>query len=184
MIRDFCCKNTPMKKLFLSVMLFAMTLCCAARGDEFTPPANGAYTEKQLTEAIGVSKDLLDIASAAGKAVEGTKSTAVALATIARTDAKYKEALAKHNLSEAEYNWISGQIWTAYGTLIQVDTFNGEQAQKDFADQQKKQADALDVAKKKLADLEAAQKSGKRVLSADERASIIDNAKSDEQSAT
>jgi len=167
---------------FVFVMLIGLVSVRAFAAD-FAPPKDGVYSEKQLTEAIAVSKELVDSATAAGKAVEGSQSAALIIATMAKTNEKYQASLAKHGLSEAEFDWIKEQMWTAYGVLMQVDLFAGEQAQKDFDAQLKKQTAALDAAKKKLADVQAAQKSGKKILTDDERKTIVENARSDEQSA-
>lgn len=172
-----------MKRILCCSLLCVMSMTMSLRGADFSPPKDNVYTEKQLTESIAVTKEWMDTLNAAGKAVEGTKSSAVVLATIAQTDEKFKATLAKHNMSQEEYNWIRDQMLTAWGVLIQVDTFAGEQAQKDFGEQMKKQSDALEASKKKLADLEASQKSGRKILTPDERNSIIESAKSDEQSA-
>ena len=173
-----------MKNVFAICFIIALFSGVALGADDFAPPKDNVFSEKQLTESIAVTKDWMESAKAAGKAMEGSQSTALALATIAQTDQKFKDALAKHNLSQGEYSWISEQAWTAYGVLVQVDMFDGDQAHKDFADQMKKQTDALAAAKTKLADLDAAQKSGRKILTSDERASIVESAKSDEQSAT
>src|SRR4051794_36280038 len=100
MIGRFCCKSSAMKQIICCVIAVVMSTTALVRAADFTPPKDNVYTEKQLTDTIAVSKEWIDTANAAGKAVEGSQSTALVLATMARTDQKFKDALAKHNLSQ------------------------------------------------------------------------------------
>jgi hypothetical protein len=87
-----------------------------------------------------------------------------------------KDALARQGLSQDEYNWIGGQVWQAYTVVMMEDVF-GKQAAEALAEQKKKQTEGLEQAKARLAALTDAQKSGKRVLTKEEREAKVQEAK-------
>src|SRR5262245_45639558 len=96
-------------------------LTAVARGDDWQPPKDGVYTEKQFTSYVQVQKGLIDTARAAGKAIEGSQSSAAALAMLYRTSEKFKASLAAHGMGEAEYEWVGGAVWKAYGQVMRDD---------------------------------------------------------------
>src|SRR5579872_5308345 len=85
---------------------------------EWQVPRDGAVTEKQLANYLQVQKEALDTWRAAGKAIEGSQSSAAAIALALRTDEKFKASLASHGMTPDEYSWVGSQVWQAYSTLI------------------------------------------------------------------
>ncbi len=167
-----------MKRFSFIVMLLIGV--AGARG-EFTPPANNIYTEEQLTNYIGAVKDWMDYLKAAGKALEGSKSGMAALSVYAKTDQKFRDSLAKHHLEEAEYTWLADQVFKAWGGLTIQEAL--EQSGKEV-DQQIKDTDAKIAEQKKI--IEARQdalKTGRRIMTKEQRDSAIESAKSEKQSA-
>jgi hypothetical protein len=135
-------------------------LATAVRADDqFEPPKEGVFTEKQFNAYCEVTKEWLSTSQAAAKAMEGSKSGLGALSVMAKTDQRFKDSLAKHGMSDSEYSWVAGQVWEAYTVTVMVDTL-GKQAAEELQNQTKKTDDDLAQQQKKLAELEAAQKAG------------------------
>ncbi|MDB5330056.1 MAG: hypothetical protein JWP03_1207, partial [Phycisphaerales bacterium] len=153
----------------------------AAQAAGWTEPKDGAFTEKQLTNYIDTMKEVMASWKAAGKALEGGQNGFAAAAVLARTDAKTKEVMAKHGLAEDEYNWLSGKVFEAWGGVIMQNV--SEEADKQMTAQTKLTQDKIAAGKQKLAAYEKALKDGRRVLTPEERESIIKSAKDDQQSA-
>ncbi|MDB5289453.1 MAG: hypothetical protein JWL69_694 [Phycisphaerales bacterium] len=153
----------------------------AARAAGWTEPKDGTFTEKQLTNYIDTMKEVMASWKAAGKALEGGQNGFAAAAVLARTDAKTKEVMAKHGLAEDEYTWLSGKAFEAWGGVIMQNV--SEEADKQMTAQTKLTQDKIAVGKQKLAAYEKALKDGRRVLTPEERESIIKSAKDDQQSA-
>src|SRR5437762_7003422 len=102
----------------LFVIAIVALLSPRARAEDFKPPGNGVFTEKQFTNYMDVTTEWLAASQAAQKAVEGAKTGASALAVYAKPDQKLKDSLAKHGLSEDEYSWIAGQAWESYSVVM------------------------------------------------------------------
>jgi hypothetical protein len=170
-------------RLSVAALAFGLMVvhATAARAAEWTEPKDGVFTEKQLTAYIDTMKEVMASWKAAGKALEGGQNGFAAAAVLARTDAKTKEIMAKHGLSEAEYTWLAGKVIEAWGGVFIQNAM--EEADKQMATQTKTTADKIAASKQKLAAYEKALKDGRRVLTPEERESIIKSAKDDQQSA-
>src|SRR5438270_13313538 len=86
----------------LAVVLSATAPFARAAGnDDWQPPKDGLFTEKQLTNYTGAFKDWQDLMKAYGKALDGSKSGAGALVVIAGMEDKFNEIVKKHDLKRA-----------------------------------------------------------------------------------
>lgn len=167
--------------LFLVLALLVMLLDAPVQSAAWQPPQDAVYSEKQLTNYIDIQKQAIDNLKAAGKAIDGTQSSALALAVVMRNDAKFKELLAAHAMTQEEYEWVSARTWEAWGAVM-VDKMISD-GQKALTEQKKSNEAKLADLKDKLATYEKSQAQGRRVMTKDERQSAIDSAKSDQQSA-
>jgi hypothetical protein len=163
------------------IALFVILLSVASHAsvaDEFKPPEDGVFTEKQFLNYVAVTSEWLATSQAAGKAMEGSQSSAGALAVLAKTDEKLRASLEKHGLSEDEYSWIAGKAWEAFGVATMQDTF-GKQANDNLAEQMKETDKELARLQARLDQYEAAQKAGRKVMTTEERQAVIDAAKAE-----
>lgn len=149
---------------------------------EWEPPKDGVVTEKQVAGYLQMTREIMQALKASGKAVEASgNNAAAAMAIYANTDARFKAALAKTGMTEAESRWVGERVWEARSSLMMQEVVTNAKAQ--MADAAKKNAADQSAAKAKVAAYEAAVKSGRKVLSADDRKSIVESAKGDETSA-
>ena len=167
----------------LAAILATVVLALSAgnlRGADWQPPKDNRVTEKQLTSYLQVQKEAIDNWRAAGKAIEGSQSSAAAMALVLRNDEKFKASLAAHGLAPDEYSWVGNKVWQAYSALkVQEVVAN---AQKGLDEQKTTNQQKLAELKQKLTVYEKAQKDGRRVMTPDERQQAITSAKSDQQS--
>ena len=61
-------------------------------------------------QIIEILKEQMDSLRAAGKAAEGSKSSAANMAIMVRTGEKIDASIAKHGMTKDEYNWVSGEL--------------------------------------------------------------------------
>lgn len=154
----------------------AVPVCSA----EWTEPADGEISEPELVNYVNATKAWLATTQAAGKALEGSNGLS-GLAVIARMDSKFKEILAKNNLTEAEYGFVAGKAWEAYGGVMMDEVSQNTAA--DLKKQQQHNADEIKRLTDAIAADRAALSGGTRILTDEQRTSIIESAKSDQQSA-
>lgn len=171
----------PVRRWLVNPILPLLISTSVSFAAAWQPPKDGAMTEQQMTTYLQIQKQVLDDWKAAGKAVDGTQSSAMAMAMVMQNDQKFKTTLASHNLSQDEYNWIGQQVWAAYGSNMADQIM--QQGQKGIDDQMKSIQQRLTDDKTKLDQYQKAQANGRRVLSKDERQQAIDSAKADQQAA-
>ena len=144
-------------------------------------PKDGVMSEKQLTTYLEVQKDAIAQWKASGKALEGSQSSAAAMAVMLRNDTKFKANLASHGMSEQEYAWVGAKAWEAWSGVL-MDKL-AENTQKELEKQRGAKQKELADLNSKLATYENARKDGRRVMTRDERDSAINSAKDDQKSA-
>ena len=172
-----------MSAVCVRVAGIALGLLCAVgvSAADWKEPKDGLLTEKQLTSYLAVQKEVLAQLKASGKALEGTQSSAAAMAVILQNDASFKASLQKHGMSQEEYTWVGGKAWEAWGGLL-MDKI-AENAQADLDKQrQAKQKELADL-RQKLATYQNAQKEGRRVTTKEQRDGAISSATEDQKSA-
>ncbi|HEX8916749.1 MAG TPA: hypothetical protein VF796_30645 [Humisphaera sp.] len=163
----------------LAAAALVLLPAAAARAD-FEPPKDGAVTEKQVTEYIGAMKDWLGVMKAAGKAVE--KNQAAALGVIGAVDARFNQILTQHGFaSKDEFQWVGERVWEARGAVMAETAIAQQKA--GIADAQKKAAAEMAALRTRVTALEAGVKSGRRVMTDDEKKAAVESAKSEMDSA-
>jgi len=162
------------KKVVLGLAL-VLGLTCGVRADEpaFVEPADGIYTEKQLTGYLDCTREFVKLQEAAGHASKNASGMG-ALAIAGRTNQKFQALLAEHNMSLDEWLWVGGKTWEAYMVLVFEQT--GAKMKADLEEGIKKNNEQLAAAQAKLAAYEEAQKNGVRVMTAEQRTHEIDRA--------
>lgn len=171
-----------LSRLACTVAALALVAAPIARAaDDWQPPKDGLFTEKQLTNYVAAYKDWMDLMKAYGKALDGSKSGAGALVIAAGLDDKFNENVKKHDLKRAEFDWLSGQVTSCLGVALIDEQLDA--GKKDLEEQKKKVADSIEAGKKRVADLEQASKANTRVLTKEQREQAIANAKDAQNSA-
>lgn len=162
------------KKIALGLVLI-LGIVGGVRADEpqWQEPADGIYTEPQLTNYLKCTQEFVKLQEVAGKAASNASGLG-ALAVAGRTNQKFQAILAEHNMSLDEWLWVGGKTWEAYMVLVWEQTKAKMEAELDEGI--KKNNDQLAAAKTKLAAYEEAQKNGDRVLSPEERQRQVDQA--------
>lgn len=162
--------------IVLGLFLVAMPARAA-----WEPPKDNVMSDKQVTAYLQVLKQALDDFRAAGNAAENAQTSAGAVASYLKGDAKFKSNLASHNMTEDEYRWIGERMMDAWGATLSDQVLGN--ATKGMAEQRKTMQQRIDESKARLAAYEKAQSEGRRVMTKEERQQAIDAAKSDQQSA-
>ena len=146
------------------------------------PPKDELLTDKQVASYLDVTRDYLASLKAAGKALQGGQSSPLlAGQVLAATDERFKASLARHGMTQEEYQWVGGKVWEAKGFLL-FDATLGK-AVGDADEKLKMNAEDQSALKQKIATYEKALKDGRRVMAADERAEAVKAAEADRQSA-
>jgi len=159
-------------------------MVCLASGSvraDWQEPKDGLLTEKQITGYLAATREILQNLKAAGKAVEGTNNPVTAMQVYKQTEGKSQAAMAKQGMTEAEYQWVAGKVWEARGSLYLMEI--QAKAEVEIAERTKKSAEEIAMLQKKVAAYEQAQKSGRKVMTADERNDVIKSAKEDQKAA-
>jgi predicted nucleic acid-binding Zn-ribbon protein len=152
-----------------------------ARAADYTPPADGKLTETQVVNYIAVMHDQMQAIKAGGNASSGS-SGAAAMAIYAQTAHQIDAALAKHNLTSAEFDWIGARVSPVWP--IAVSAYKWDQSGKaDIQNQIKSKQQDADAARAKLATYQKAQAAGQRVLTPDQLAAATQPATADRDSA-
>jgi len=149
---------------------------------EFTPPANGKVTEKQLTNYIAVKKDQMDALKSASAAANGTQSAVANVAIIQRMGEKMDAAIAAHGMTKDEFNWVDGvmnKTWMYAYWDKQWEDKGKPDLEKDI---KAKEADKT-AQQAKITEYEKAKKDGHRVLTKEQKDQMIASANSDADSA-
>jgi hypothetical protein len=163
-----------------TALLFLCLLVAPLRA-EWKEPADGVITDKQMTNYLGAMKEVQSLFKAAGKAAEGQGAVG-AMGLWAKTSEKYQAILAKNNLSDEEFTWLSGKVSEAWvGATVHLNW--EKQGLPASQEQEKKLRADIDTQKSKVAEYEAAAKSGHRVLDADARKAAVERAKSEQDDA-
>jgi hypothetical protein len=164
----------PRRVAIASALLVSFVSLNGARAEGWKEPADGLFTERQLTSYAAAQKEVFQMLKAMGKAMEGSKSGMGTLTMLAGMDDKVNAILTKHGLQRAEYDWLIGETAKCLGVAM-MDTMS-EQSKTDLAGQKKKNADDVAAAKAKIAAYEKAQKDGTRVLTKEQRDEAIKSA--------
>ncbi|HEV7297848.1 MAG TPA: hypothetical protein VGN72_00665 [Tepidisphaeraceae bacterium] len=168
--------KTKLKRASATV---AMTLFLSASVSlaQWSPPDDKKLSEKQMQSYVATMQDLRELWTTAGKRLENASGLG-AMAIASQTGDKWNEILAKHNLTEDEWTWVheqATQSWIVQGMLTS--------ASEDLNKQKQQIADRIAAAKQKLAEQEAALKSGRRAVADDERQSVVDDLKNQQNNA-
>jgi hypothetical protein len=169
------------KQLWFTLTIALAALAAPLLAADWQAPKDNLITEKQFTSYIQVQKEAIDNWRAAGKAIEGSQSSAAAMALVLRNDEKFKASLVAHGLAPDEYSWVGNKVWQAYGALKVQEIV--AKAQKGLDEQKQANQQKLSELKQKLGGYEKAQKDGRRVMSKEDRDQAVASAKSDQQSA-
>ncbi|MCC7351481.1 MAG: hypothetical protein IT446_13015 [Phycisphaerales bacterium] len=163
-------------KKFAFGLALILGLAGGVRADEpaFEEPADGVYTELQLTNYLDCTREFVKLQEAAGQAAQNASGLG-AMAIAGRSNQKFQAILASHNTTLDEWLWVGGKTWEAYMVIVWEQTESKMKAELEQG--VKKNDEQLAAAKAKLAAHEEAQKKGLRVLSDDDRQRAIDNAK-------
>jgi len=159
----------------------AALFAAGSRADEFKPPADGKFTEKQLETAIATQKDIQAWAMEKMKAMEKDKSTPKAIQEVRNIDEEKAAIIKKHGISEAELKWVWDKAFEAWGYVTVEKMMTGATGQ--IADVQKKADEELAAAKKELSEHQAALKDGRTVMTKEERDNAVGEAKEAQKSA-
>jgi hypothetical protein len=152
-----------------------------ASAADWKEPKEGLLNEKQLTGYLQVQKEVIAQWKASGKALEGSQSSAAAMAVMLRNDANFKDNLARHGMSQEEYNWVGSMAWEAWGGILMDNIVTKAQVDLD-KQRQGKQKELADL-RQKLATYEKARKDGRRVMTKEERESAVNSATEEQKSA-
>ena len=152
-----------------------------AYGAEWQEPKDGVFSEKQLVNYLALQKEAIANWTAAGKAVDGSSSSAAAIAVYMQTDSKFKASLAAHGLSQEEYTWLGSKVWEAWGKVA-IDQMMSD-ATKGLMEQKASNEQKLADLKQKLADRQKAQADGRQVMTREERERAVQAAKDEHQAA-
>lgn len=169
---------------FVSAVVLGLSVVASplvSRAADWEAPKDGKLTEKQVTNFVAAHKELMQMLKAMGKAVEGSKTGIGAVAVLAGMDDKVNAVIAKHDLKRPEYDWVNEQVTQAMGAAMLDDMM--EKGKADIEAQKKKNADEIAAAQKRVTEYEQANKSGTRVLTAEQKADRIKDAKSQQESA-
>jgi hypothetical protein len=149
---------------------------------DWKPPADGRFTEGQLKAFLDTQNNWLqELASVVHIAGSGSSSKTKVTA-VADVGKLYQACLDRHHVSRAEFEWIAKSAADAWGAVAYLD--GSFKTQQDGFDDQRTEIDAkLADAQKRLQTYQEAQKSGWRVLSADDRDALVKLARADQESA-
>ena len=165
-----------MRLSFGGVVLYASLLSAA----EWSAPADGKFTEKQLENYIGAQREIFQYFKAAGKAMEGSKGLG-AISVAAGINDKIKAIYDKNGLQQGEYEWIGGKVGELLGVVIIDDI--AEKSKAELIEQKKKNSAEIAAVKAKIAAFETASKSGTRVLTPERREELVKQYKDQETAA-
>lgn len=164
-----------MRRTSLIVAVCLVGVLTSLARAEWKEPENGIVTDQQFTRYTTAMKEWMAMYQAAGKAGEGQQGVA-ALGLWARTNEKYKTTLAKNNLTESEFTWISTKAFESWGAAMMELNWEKKGLPTDLERERQLKAD-LDAAKAKLARYEAAAKAGTKIITDEERKAAVDQAK-------
>jgi hypothetical protein len=169
-------------RIGFSGMCVALLLLSSAAMADWSAPADGGFTEKQLENYLAMSKEWIATMKAAGKAVDGSQSGFTILAMYTRTNSdKFNDSLKKHGLAKAEFYWLGNKTWEAWNAVA-IDKAV-KQMDAEMAAETKKDTDLVATDKVKLALYQQALTTGRRVLTPEERAAAVKKAQADQQAA-
>src|SRR5579859_4500542 len=115
----------------LAGVALGLLTCTVAWAGDWKEPKDGVISEKQLTNYLQVQKAAIAQWKASGKALEGSQSSAAAMAVMLRNDANFKANLAKHGMSQEEYNWVGSKAWEAWGGILMDNIVQKAQTELD-----------------------------------------------------
>lgn len=166
----------------LAALLVAGLLAPApSRAEDFTPPKDGVFTEKQLTNWIEIFGGIINVLKQEGKMVQDSKSGYAALGAFNRVDARFKKLYADHNTTEPEMDWVGQQVLSGW-VLIETDVAWEKSEQPALQKRVKEMEEQVAADKARLAAIDLAQKSGKRILTKEQRDAEI--ARANDQAAS
>jgi hypothetical protein len=120
---------------FLVIAMLSWVGSRAATPAQFTPPADGKLTDKQVIDYIAVIKDQMAITAKSGK--------------------RMNDVIAEHGLTRAEYDWIAKEFGNCWPGAIYQQQWE-QSAKADLEKQIKLRQEHLAAAKAQLAAAEQA----------------------------
>jgi hypothetical protein len=169
-----------MRISFPGICVVLLFLTSAARS-EWTKPPDEVFTEKQLTSYLAVSKEWVAEMKASKKPVDGSQAGLNALIVYTRGNPKFKDSLTKNELEQPEFNWVGARAWDAWSALVVDETV--KQMDADMAAQTKKNTDIVARDRAWLAAYQQALAVGRQVMTAEQRAAAIKQARTDQAAA-
>lgn len=165
-----------MRLKFAAIVLLVLTT--AVRAD-WKEPADGVFTDEQLTRYLGAIKDITALYKAAGKAADGQGAMG-AMGLWARTNEKYEAILKNHKLTDDEFTWLGGKVTEAWVHAMLQLNWEKKSHPASLEAEKKLRAD-IENQKARIAEYEKALKEGIRVLNPEEAAAIVEQAKEQEK---
>lgn len=170
-----------MRAWIASIGMMVTTFSSLSAFAAFQPPKDGVYSEKQLQTYIAEHNQLSQYLQDYARAGKDEKDPAKAVAIVNDYNQKCEASYAKNGTSQEEYDWMNTQVGQAWTYLLweAVERHGLIEAQKALKESHAK----LDAAKQKLATAEAAQKSGKRIMTDNQKQDAAASAKDQQQQA-
>jgi hypothetical protein len=160
----------------------AVTPAAYVPADNWTEPPDKQFPDAELTAFLPTLSDWADAYSEILRDAARAHTDAERFSVLQEIDQKQKSVLAKHHMSEAEFNWMQERATEAWTVMTIADkVLKGSQS--ELKQQSQDNAAKLADARKRLAIYQAALKAGTQVLSPEDREAAIKAARDDEQTA-
>jgi len=158
-------------RVTIAIALLLLLIARSAFAD-WSPPADGKFTESQLAVYLVTQKELLEILSSAHAAqAQGGQ--------VPDLSQEYQACLDKHHMSRLEFEWMQQRTGDAWSALAYLD--GAGKANKDRLDAQEKQFDdQIAAEQQQLAAYQNAKTNGWRIVTPEDRDAIVKTA-TDEQ---
>jgi hypothetical protein len=153
----------------------------AALGD-WTPPSDNLLTEQQLHVYLATANDWLDENAKIADALSQAQTPVQKGAVLSDLDQRHRACLARHHITEAEYNWIARRATAAWDLAAFLhDSYITSQA--DFRARADEIVSRMRQAQTRAARYALALKEDRQVMSTEDRTAAIETARSEQQSA-
>jgi hypothetical protein len=165
----------------MAVMLGTLVWVVPALGD-WKEPADKRLTEDELKSYIATADEWASENAKLMAQIKSASSDEEKLAVVGKLDQEHRDCLQRHNMSEAEFNWVAERAMDAWTVATYVDDASVKAAASIKARMEENEAN-LAEAEKRLESFQEALKAGRRVLSEDEMARVKRMATDDHQAA-
>jgi len=156
-----------MRTLLAATLLIALAAPLRADDKPWEKPKDGVFTEKQVDAWIDYSEKLIKAKDEALKAIDKAKNDpAAAIAVSKELEAKEKKLQEASGLRSEELAWVGDEAMKIH-MVWQVWT---QSLKPDLDAKLKDEDDKLAAAQKAKADVAAARKSGRRIMTPEEKA--------------